>query len=384
MKRWQFWVGIAIGAVCIAYVVSTIENPGNFVKAFREVKAIYLVPIIAGYGAIMFLRAVRWRYILNQCGQVRLTNSIVAILVCYMGNNIFPLRAGEFMRVLLIGKQEESITYSGALATVVVERLFDFLTILITLAAVLMLIPFPEEGLPVKFGGETHNLVNLIRGLGTGTLAGAVVLFVFLVLLNARTEFVMRISDWALSLFARVAGRFGSDDQSFFREKPARLRELALAALERFASGLTIMSRPRALVAVMAQSILIWVVNLSPVWVSGLAFGIELDLTGCLFLLVVGGAAASIPGPPGFFGIFHAFTQMGVIFYMGLLGVEISDETALSYAIILHGCYYFPVVIAGAIAAWVQGYSLTKLREEAEDAEENLAEEADCPDREEE
>lgn len=334
MKRWHFWLGVIISIAGIAFVISRIENWKQFGDSFLEADYLLLAPIIAAYFLVMFLRAVRWKYILDQCGHASLGNTWVSILVCYMGNNIFPLRAGEFMRVFLIGKQEQSISYSTALATVVVERLFDFLVMLIFLAVVLMVIPFPPE---------YEKLESLIHGFGAGTLAGAVALFVFLFLLNARSEFM-------IGLIGRIS-----------KPLPARLSEPLLTVLEKFSSGLVIMGRPRALFTVLVMSAIVWLVNLVPVWLSGLAFDIHISFIGTMFMLVVGAAAAAIPATPGFFGTFHAFNQQALVFLMG-----VGNEKALSFAIILHAAYYFPMVVAGAVAAWREGYSLTRLRREAE------------------
>jgi glycosyltransferase 2 family protein len=383
MKRWQFWLGLAIGAGCIAYVVSTIKNPREFLHAFQTVRLIYLAPIIAAYLAIMVLRAVRWRYILNHCGHVGYGNTLAAIFVCYMGNNIFPLRAGELMRVFMLGRSEPSVSYSTTLATVVVERLFDFLTVLLSLAAVLMVIKFPAGGLPVTIGAQTYDLAAKIRGLGIGTLVMVLVLFGFLILLNARTAWVMGIAGRVLGYFLGAYERTGETGalKRLLKDRPRAGRDALMAALERFASGLPVMGRPRALLALLLMSIVIWCVNLVPVWVSGLAFAEigSINLIGCGFLLVVGAAAASIPGPPGFFGVFHAFNQMGLIFVMNrLAGGHVSDEAALSFAIVVHGCYYFPAIIAGAAAAWIQGYSLAGLRQEAEQTGKTANEDVNC------
>jgi glycosyltransferase 2 family protein len=379
MKRWQFWLGLAIGVGCIAYVVSTIKDPREFLHAFQSVRLIYLVPIVASYLAIMAFRAVRWRYILNHCGRVSYGNTLAAILICYMGNNIFPLRAGELMRVFVLGKREQSVSYSTVLATVVVERLFDFLTVLLSLAAVLMVINLPAGGLQVTIGASTYDLADKIRGLGVGTLVMVLVLFGFLILLNARTAWVMGIVGRVLGFFLGAYERTGETGllKRMLKDRPRVGRDALMAALERFASGLPVMGRPRALLALLLMSILIWCVNLVPVWLSGMAFAEigSISLIGCVFLLVVGAAAASIPGPPGFFGVFHAFNQLGLFFIMG---GHVSKEAALSFAIVVHGCYYFPAIIAGAVAAWAQGFSLSGLRQEAERTGETAHEDVTC------
>jgi len=347
MKRWQFWAGAAISAGCIVFVLMQVDDWGKFGRSFLDARWWLLFPIVGSYFLIMFGRAVRWRYILEQCGRVSLRNSFAAILVCYMGNNVFPLRAGEFMRVFLVGRQEESISYSSALATVVVERLFDFITLLVALAVVLMLVPFPVEFAKVE---------NTVHKFGAGTLAGSAVVFVFLLSLYLRTEAMLWLMERLLSVF------------------PARVRDAALGAVRTFASGLVIMGRPRALFATAGMSAAIWLVNLTPIWLSGLAFGIRLDFIGCLFMLVAGSAAASIPATPGFFGTFHAFNQQAMLF----LVEGIDPGTALSFAIVLHACYYFPLTAAGAVALWTQGYSLAKLRSQAREMGSVEVEESGC------
>jgi hypothetical protein len=341
MKSWQFWLGAAISAVCIGFVITQVKDWGQFVRSFVEADYWLLIPIVASYFGIMLLRAVRWRFILNHCGRVSLRHSFVSILVCYMGNNVFPLRAGEFMRVFLIGKQEPSVSYSAAFATVVVERLFDFAVMLMFLAAVLLFIPFPE-----KYKG----LSKLVHDSGAGTLAGAVMLFVFLYLLYARGEFMSRLIERAL----------------FFLS--ARWRDKIMSAVKKFNAGLAIMGRPSALILTLVLSLLVWTLNLVPVWLSALAFDIHLSFIGSMFILAVGAAAAAIPATPGFFGTFHAFNQQAMVFLMG-----VDPSVALSFAIVLHATYYFPMAAAGALAAWREGYSLTRLRHEAEETEEESA-----------
>ena len=356
MKRWQFWVGVLIGAACVGWAVSQVEDWGEFRQALQhQANWVYVIPIIAGYFAVMFLRAVRWRFILSQCGRASLSSTWTSTLVCYMGNNIFPLRAGEFMRVFMIGKLEPSITFSSGLATVVVERLFDFLSVLVMLGMVLALIEFPEGGLMFTAGGEQYNMENLINNLGRGTLFGAVVLFIFLFLLYIKTDIALKVAGF------------------FMKPLPDAFSAKLLDMLRTFSSGLTIMGRPKALFTVAGLSAVTWSINLIPVWLTGLALGFSLSIVDVLFLMMAGAAAASIPGPPGFLGTFHAINQKAFTFL-----TEASGGVALLFAIILHACYYVPITIAGVIAAKRAGFSVNRLREESEEIEENTEPESDC------
>jgi len=42
----------------------------------------------------------------------------------YMGNNIYPARAGEVLRAVVL-KRREGVPISASLATIIVERIFD-------------------------------------------------------------------------------------------------------------------------------------------------------------------------------------------------------------------------------------------------------------------
>ena len=80
MKRWQFWLGALLSLVCISLALSQVEDWSRFWRALVEAHYLYLVPVIASYFLIMFLRAVRWQYIMNQAGRAGLRNAWVSII----------------------------------------------------------------------------------------------------------------------------------------------------------------------------------------------------------------------------------------------------------------------------------------------------------------
>ena len=53
-------------------------------------------------------------------------------LVCigYFGNNVFPFRAGEFIRSYVL-KRKEEVSFMSSITTVLIERVFDGLTMLL-------------------------------------------------------------------------------------------------------------------------------------------------------------------------------------------------------------------------------------------------------------
>jgi len=51
-------------------------------------------------------------------------NDVPITTIGYMGNNIYPARAGEVLRAVIL-KRRENVSISASLATIIVERIFD-------------------------------------------------------------------------------------------------------------------------------------------------------------------------------------------------------------------------------------------------------------------
>jgi len=336
MKNWRLGLGLAISALFIWFALHQVKDWSAFFASFRQIKYWVLVPTFFGYALVMLCRAGRWHYIIRSQLKVKFSSSLIGLIICYMANNILPLRAGEIIRSLAVSRREK-LGFSPLMATVVVERIFDTLAILIFLALTLIWLKVPEQ----------HRELNLaIHQGGIGALALA------LALLLSLYGFYF-FPKPALKLAGAVLKPFGK-----------RIREIGLMELEKFGQGLIILGRPFRLVMTLLLSFLVWLVNLTPIWAVGIGFGIKLSLIQTLFLLVLGAFAAAIPAAPGFWGTFHLITQKGIAF----LGV-LNPEQALSFAIVLHSFYFFPTTIAGLILAWREGYTITELERKAEEVE---------------
>ncbi len=331
-KNWRLWLGLAVSAFFIWFAMRQIKDWHTFFNSFRSINYWYLIPVFLGYAVVMACRAWRWHYIIRSQHSVRFGSTLIGLIICYMANNILPFRAGEVVRALTVARREK-VSFSPILATVVVERIFDSLTILIFLALVMISLKIPPE---------YHELNQTARKGGIGALAMAVVLIVFLYAFYYWREPVFKL----LRVLLKPLGK--------------RLQEVGLGELEKFSNGLAILGKPSRLIIVMLLSFLVWLVNLTPIFVVGLAFGVRLKFMDALFLLVLGAFAAAIPAAPGFWGTFHYITSKGILF----LGV-LPPEQALSFAIVLHAFYFFPTTIAGLILAWREGYSVFELEQKA-------------------
>lgn len=107
------------------------------------------------YLASFPIRALRWRLILRVQRALPLGELLAPVFVGYMANNVLPARAGEVYRAHFLGRRA-GISRSGVAASIVVERTFDGLMLVLTVLFVF--VAFPEE----DYLGATALIVGLV------------------------------------------------------------------------------------------------------------------------------------------------------------------------------------------------------------------------------
>ena len=123
MKRWQFWLGMLISALLLFFALRGLKL-GEAWQALRGAQYLWLLPGVAVYFVGVWVRAWRWHYLLRPLKTISTRTMFPIVTIGYMGNNIYPARAGEVLRAVIL-KRREGVSVSASLATVIVERVFD-------------------------------------------------------------------------------------------------------------------------------------------------------------------------------------------------------------------------------------------------------------------
>jgi len=250
------------------------------------------------------LRAWRWQYLLRPLKPMPYRHVFAATMICYFGNNVFPLRMGEILRSYSLGKME-NVSAVAVFGTVIVERVLD--TIIFALILIAAAIFFP--GLP-----------GWVRMGSTGAVIIVVIFVVLLYILRTRQG---KLRDFAKRKIAGLS-----------RGKMSKL-------IDNFINGiLTLRSSPH-LAKIALQSIIIWVLSIVNIWVAGLAMDISLSVENLLLVFIVTSAIISIPSAPGYVGTYHA----GLIGILTLLGFELALSQA--FAVILHSVGFLSLTSIG-------------------------------------
>ncbi len=298
-------LGLAVSAA-FAYLAVRNVRWHEVVRALQESNGWWLAPALAVLVLTIPLRGLRWRFLFAAETRPPLGSVTGALVIGLFFNTVLPARAGELARLVALGRRAGTPLAESA-ATVVVERAFDVLCLLVLLFATLAWLP------PV---GWLTPAVALAAVLGGALLTTAAVLAAY--------------GDRPLRSLLRPLGRL-----------PLLSREGMEGAGAGLARGLAGIRRPRLLAAATLLTTLSWLLTGLSFWFVMLAFGLGLSPVAGLFVVIAAGLAQILPSSPGAVGVFEAAVLVALRAY------GVSDSRALSYALVLHALNIVPYVAAG-------------------------------------
>lgn len=322
---WRGAVGVAVSVALLWWALRG-ESFSDVWGVLRE-SNLALFLLSAAVATLAFpMRAWRWRYILEPgAGTLPFGPLWRATAIGMMVNNVALARAGELARAWVLSRDTRQVRFAAALASLVVDRVFDTIVVLLLLLIVVSLPGFPAGA---TVAGRP---VDTILLLGSGVALAAVVILVAMALSE----------DLLVRLWERALGK----------RFPA-LRERGGGFLRSFASGLAVLRDPRHSAIVFSWALAQWLVNGASFWIAFLAVGLDAPFTSALFLQSILAAAVAIPSAPGFFGPFELATKVA----LGVYGIE--DTLAVSYALGYHILSFIPITLIGFWFLWRMGLHL--------------------------
>ena len=115
LRRWQFWLGFLISAIFL-YISLRGLKLDEVWEYMSSAQYVWLIPGVAVYFIGVWVRTWRWHYMLRPLKDIPTRTMFPIVTIGYMGNNIFPARAGEVLRAVML-KQREDVPISASLAT---------------------------------------------------------------------------------------------------------------------------------------------------------------------------------------------------------------------------------------------------------------------------
>lgn len=328
-KSRRFWLGLIVSAIFLTLFFWRVDPSETWV-ALGDANYWWLIPAVLAYFVAVAFRSVRWHFLLMPMKSVPSNRLFPIVVIGYMANNLLPIRLGELVRAFFVG-QKEGISKSGALATILVERLFDGVFLILV---ALIVWPFlPVADLLSDFGESTSipqmALVLII------TIPFLLVLGIF----------------FAAALFRPFGDKVVN---GLLVVIPGRLKSPAKELMGGFIDGLAALRHPKRVTVAMLLTAPVWLAEAAMFLLIAQGFRIHEGFHGMLLVTSTSNLATSLPSSAGGIGPFEYATRIT------LESFGVVAELAAAYAIVLHVALLVPVTILGFYFLWSGNISLVQ------------------------
>jgi len=304
LKKKRYY-GILVALGFLIYSFWGIDLSSSW-AAIRQVEPLYFIPALLGIFLMPLVRAQRLKVIFEHERKINGWKVFSVFNVAQLLNISLPILTGQVARVLFFSRMF-SLTKTFSFTMVVLEALFDGLTLLMFIFAASSLIVFPDW---------------LVRGEVVVLVACILLFGFFYFILHHRSKSSRRLPRW------------------MYRFPRRWIREIKNIS-NSFLAGLRMLKSGRRLLYVVFLSLASWLAHALAVFSLIYAFGFDLPFWGALVILIVNTAVIMIPISPGNLGTF----QFACIFGLSFFGI--SKESALSFSLVLHAVESLPVIALG-------------------------------------
>ncbi len=286
-------LGIAVSLACL-YLATRGTDWALVGAVLAGARPIWVLAAVAACVLAIGIRAQRWRVMLEPVARVGLRETFSATAIGFGATAVLPLRLGEIVRPALLGRRT-GIGLSPALSSVVLERVFDMLCVILWFVVL----------------SRVHTLPSAMAGFASVLALGGAAAFVVLLLLQRFRATAEGLAD---AIFARLPPKVGT-----------ALRPIVHGVL----GGLGSLGSVSSLLRIVLLSLLLWTANSLPFLCAMLALGLDVPLLqGALAVVVVVAAAVFLPQGPGFVGTW----QYGCVTALALFHVP--QEQAVGYSLL--------------------------------------------------
>lgn len=323
-KSKTLWIGIVIALVFLVIFFRGTDFSG-IGTVLQTTNYWFLLPALGFYFVGVFVRAVRWHFLLRSIKQIGYARLFQVTIIGYMANDLLPFRIGELVRAYIMGETEQ-ISKASTLVTIVLERIFDGVTMLLFIVVASFFLPL--EG-----------WIRSMLVVGSVLFAAAVVMLVLAVTFRERFD----------HLIHRVMGRL-----------PERWGGRGLKLVDSFFHGLAVLRTPFDSLLALGLSIVAWLLEAGMYAVLALGFPIVLSFPVFVLTTAVANLVTIVPSTPGYVGVFDA----AVRYLLEFFGVPVN--VAASYTILLHAALIIPVVVVGLVLMSRLGLTLGQLQKRSQ------------------
>lgn len=304
-------LGLAVIVSAIGvWLIARVTDPDQLGRALTTADYGWVVVGVAAIGVTFVARTRRWAVLLQPI-RYRGSTIMAALLAGQALNFLLPLRAGDVVRALALGRAPGS-SAERVLGSVAIEKVWDWLALTALVLVIALIVPLPAWFVaPARtFGIIT---VLLLAGLG------------LIVPQRARGLRVLeRLLAWL----------------------PGDWRRAALERLNRLLDGMESPWQREVAWRAGLWSALTWLLGVAANAAVMRAFGVD-SWPAAMLLMAVLMVGVALPPSIAALGIFEGLTMLT----LGVFGI--SDETGLAVGLMLHVVIFVPAILVGSfLFAW--------------------------------
>ncbi len=319
-KTVKFSIGLLFSIVGLIYAFRQF-NWTEFIDSLRGVNYWYLIGAMALQLASVWLRALRWKWLLSPIKDVPLRITFDATIIGYFGNSVLPVRMGELLRAYIIANNS-TLSVAQVIGSLIVERMLDILGVVIL--ALIFLFNF--------------EIINIPNWFMFSIVLITIVLFGSLFLISSN----------------KMNWEFIKQRKYLFQSK---IGSKIYNGLKNIITGLSVINHAKNKIGVYGFIFILWgIYYLSFIFVvNSVNLGLGWVDSGVLFILL--SLAISIPAAPGYIGTYHA-TCVGALTTIYNIGLGESQ----AFAVLAHAMMFIPIVIVGSIFFLKNSMKFSKLK----------------------
>ncbi|MDP1673741.1 MAG: lysylphosphatidylglycerol synthase transmembrane domain-containing protein [Burkholderiales bacterium] len=320
-RKWLLAAGFLLSATFLAAILWRMDWP-VFVAEFRNLQYVWLGAALIFIVFGMALRALRWGLAagMPMIAFPAFWNSAVIGIAL---NQIYPLRAGEVIRIFALRKMA-SVPLGQAATSALIDRLADALLLGVCAVAVV----------------ATHTGLPYAENLAVVTLIVAVAALMTIILFGKGDHIWRR---WSTRWGGRVPAKFAERIQRFYAG--------AVQTADQIAS-------PIRLGKILVLTAIVFVCDIAVFFTVIQSFGWTLPTIAPVTVLVFLAIGTSLPAAPGYAGVY----QLACVLALALFGV--AESSAVAYSIVLQICVLVTIVPLAALAAAAHREELNAVRSE--------------------
>jgi len=266
MKQFFIYAGVAVSVLFLWLALKDTNWP-DIMLAFESADLWPIIPMYLCMTGFYWLKACRWKVLLSPSRNIETRKLVPSMMAGAAGNNLLPAHLGEVVRVYYAGNSL-NIPKTTVLATLVLERVLDIVTVLALLS-----IAF--------FFGEFSDALYK---------AGALLLFIAVAVIVACIILTLYNEQCISFLHTRMAFLAPS------------FREAVALQLENLGTGLSSLKEARLYSTVITNSLFQWGLMAAHIYFALIAFNLDVSFLVAIVILGFTVAGLALPTSPGFFG----------------------------------------------------------------------------------